>query len=365
MTPIEKILIGKIENEGPVSLETFMEMALGHPEHGYYRTRDPFGAKGDFTTAPEVSQMFGELIGLWCADLWMQMGKPENFILSECGPGRGTLMADALRAARSVHGFSQAVEIHLIETSPFLREKQKKTIHTYSPHFHENIEGLRNVQRGRPLILIANELLDALPIRQFSWRDRQWKERLVNYKIDMGFHFIWKNSSLPHTPLFEPEENAICEIGLARDAFVRDAAALTKNGGAALFIDYGYMKTAPGDTLQALKDHKFEDVLDNIGEADITAHVNFETCTREAGEQGAEVFGPVTQGRFLLSLGLAQRSEALIQSVSAGMKDSIGAQNTVQEIKSAVLRLSSPSEMGQLFKVLCVSHDKSIRPAGF
>ncbi len=365
MTPLEKILAETIAQRGPVTIETFMTLTLGHPEHGYYITRDPLGRGGDFTTAPEISQMFGELIGLWCADLWMQMGRPGKFILTEAGPGRGTLMADLLRAGRSVPGFIEAAEIHLIETSPALREKQAHALEGFNPHFHDTLDGLKTPQA--PVILIANEFLDALPVRQFAWIGAAWKERAVGFTEGTGFQYVWipaPEENLENLPR-EPQEGEIYEIGSARDAFVKDAVDLTKHGGTALFIDYGYTKSAPGDTLQAVRDHRFHNALEMIGEADLTAHVNFETAACVAREEGANVFGPVTQGRFLLSLGLSERTQALINAVSARLRDGPEAQNAVQDIKSAALRLSGPAGMGQLFKVLCVSHDKTLRPSGF
>lgn len=365
MTPLEKILIEKIAAHGPLNIEAFMSLALGHPERGYYITRDPLGRGGDFTTAPEISQMFGELIGLWCADLWMQIGRPAKFILAEAGPGRGTLMADLMRAGRSVPGFIEAAEIHLIETSPALREKQAKALEGFKLRFHDTLDGLKTPQG--PVILIANELLDALPVRQFAWIGTAWKERAVGFTEGAGFRYVWiepppdATNALPQNP----QEGEIYETGAVRDAFVKDAAALTKQGGAALFIDYGHTKSAPGDTLQAVRDHRFHNALEMIGEADLTAHVDFETAARAARDGGAHVFGPVTQGRFLLALGLSERTQALINAVSARLRDGPEAQNAVQDIKSAALRLSGPAGMGQLFKVLCVSHDKTLRPSGF
>lgn len=366
MKPLEKILIEQIARNGPLDLEAFMNLALCHAEYGYYKTRDPFGEGGDFITAPEISQMFGELIGLWAADLWMQMGRPQKFILAEAGPGRGTLMADALRACKLVSGFTQAAEIHLIETSPVLREKQKKRVDTYSLVFHDDLAGLKSVQKGAPLILIANELLDALPVRQFSWQGGQWHERRVDYSPSRKFNFVWTPAlAIDGTLPTEVQKDMIYEIGQARSDFVAQTAELVEQGGAALFIDYGYTKTAPGDTLQAVKNNAYHDILSDIGMADITAHVNFEACAKAAEEKGGRVFGPVTQGRFLLSLGLAERAQALIKSALDFSGDGTENRNRVQDIKSAVLRLSSPSEMGQLFKVMCVTHDKNLRPAGF
>ncbi len=362
MNPLEQILAARIASEGPLDVGTFMELTLGHPEHGYYRTRDPLGRGGDFITAPEISQIFGELIGLWAADLWRQMGSPKKLIILECGPGRGTLMADALRAAKSIKGFIDSLEIHLLETSPTLRQLQKQTLSDYTIHFHEK---LPLDTGGIPVIMIGNEFLDALPVRQLIRRGQAWAERAIVFAPEEGFAFTEKSCGVSVKDLGMPhaEEGDIVEISPARDAFIQHTLNLLKAGGVALIIDYGHIKSAPGDTLQAIRDHKYAEILKDIGEADLTAHVDFERLSQVARKAGAWVYGPVTQSHFLLSLGLAQRSETLIRALETTRSPS--AESSLKEMKSAVLRLSGPAGMGQLFKAICITHDRTLRPAGF
>lgn len=355
-------MAARIKAQGPLDIGTFMEMALAHPEHGYYRNRDPLGRGGDFTTAPEMSQMFGELIGLWAVDLWRQMGSPDKFILMECGPGRGTLMADALRAAKTVKGFSEAAEVHLLETSPVLRRIQKQTLSEYALQFHEEWPP---DTKGLQVILIANEFLDALPVRQLVRRGEGWGERVVTHTEGQGFAFIERplKEEIEENRMPQAKEGEVVEISPARDAFIAQTNQLLKGGGAALFIDYGHLKSAPGDTLQAVRNHQYADVLKDIGQADLTAHVDFERIKRLSKKAGAAVLGPITQSRFLLSLGLAERAQALMHSAQA--THSPAGKNALEEIKSAALRLSGPAGMGQLFKAICITHDRSLTPAGF
>ncbi len=364
MNPLEKLLAARIAAEGPVDVGTLMDMALGHPEHGYYRNRDPLGRGGDFTTAPEISQIFGELIGVWVADIWHQMGSPKKMVLMECGPGRGTLMVDALRATKRMAKFQDSLEIHLLETSPVLRELQKKNLHGHTLHFHEKFP---EQKFGSPVIIIGNEFLDALPVRQLVRRGSGWVERAIIVAPDRGFAFTEIPSySHEHTGKYawpEAREGEIVEVSPARDAFIKNVLQALGGGGGALFIDYGHTKSAPGDTLQAVRAHKYTDVLKNIGQADLTAHVDFDSISRLSQEAGAAVFGPITQSRFLLSLGLTERAETLMRTAQA--THSPAEQNALEEIKSAVLRLSGPAGMGQLFKAICMTHDPSLRPAGF
>ena len=362
MTPLEKILIDKIRSHGPINIATFMEQVLCHPEFGYYTSRDPLGRSGDFITAPEISQMFGELMGLWAADLWHQMGKPSEVVLFECGPGRGTLMADMLRVAKKVPEFAEAIKIHLLETSPVLREKQRQAVKGQEIVFHDDLP-VRAL--GAPVILIANEFLDALPVRQLIRNGQNWDERTVAVDSEKGLIFSQKPlppgeyKNLPQTA----RDGEIFEISPAQDDFTRKTCNMLKAGGAGLFIDYGYTKSAPGDTLQAVRNHRYVDVLEEIGQADLTAHVNFERLAHVAQEEGAKIHGPVTQSRFLLSLGLAERAENLIKTAQSAHSPSD--ENSLQNIKSAVLRLSGPTGMGQLFKAICLTHDRTLKPAGF
>lgn len=335
-----------IQHNGPMNIATFMGQVVSY----YYNSRDPFGADGDFTTAPEVSQMFGELLGAWVADCWMQIGQPANFMLVECGPGRGTLMADALRATKQVPGFHEAAQIHLIEMSDVLKEKQKLAIEGFAVEWHDSLETL---PEGVPLILLANEFLDALPIRQFQFADGQWQERVVGLNGSEKLH-LGLAPALDGPSDFASEGD-VKEVSQAVQSFVSDVCErLKKQGGTALFIDYGYTQGhGHGDTLQALKKHRFVDVLENIGEADLTAHVDFGALA--VAEKGLGVFGPIEQGPFLQKLGISQRAAMLKQNANEKQGD---------DIDAALKRLTAPNEMGALFKVLAFASD-NIHPAGF
>jgi NADH dehydrogenase [ubiquinone] 1 alpha subcomplex assembly factor 7 len=346
------ILKQQIAVHGPVDVGTFMALALGHPQHGYYMTRDPFGAKGDFTTAPEISQMFGEMIGAWVADIWMQMGSPAAFTLLECGPGRGTLMADMMRATRHVPGFHAACGIHFLEMSPVLKQAQARAMTGFTPQWHES---LANVPSDRPMIVIANEFLDALPIRQYHKTDDGWFERMIDVQED-ALVFV---SGAPVPPGWMPVApvGSIVEVSPARQSFVSDLAGrIAQTGGAALLIDYGHARSAPGDTLQALYKHTSVPVLEHVGEADVTAHVDFDPLAKVAADAGLAVHGPVGQGDFLKASGIEQRATILKRNASA---------EQAEAIEKALHRLTDSREMGVLFKVMGIVHGQNIRPAGF
>jgi NADH dehydrogenase [ubiquinone] 1 alpha subcomplex assembly factor 7 len=330
----------------------FMALALGHPRHGYYITRDPFGGGGDFVTAPEISQMFGELAGAWAADMWAQMGRPGSFVLLECGPGRGTLMADALRATKKVAGFHDAARIVLLETSPALRAVQARALAGFAVDWAADIDDPA-IPAGVPVIAIANEFLDALPVRQFVKRGALWHERVVGIADDaLAFGL-----SPPVEPPIKTDGDApdgIYEIAPARNEFVRALARrLRAHGGAALLVDYGYERSAPGDTLQAVRAHGYVPVLDDPGMADITAHVDFQAIAAAARGEGAIVHGPAAQGDFLRALGIGIRAEML-----KGRGDPAA-------IEAAVRRLTDAAEMGTLFKVMALCAGEDTRPAGF
>lgn len=356
------VLLGRIALAGPLTVADYMAEALGHPRHGYYVTRDPFGTAGDFTTAPEVSQMFGELIGLWCAVVWQAMGRPDPVHWVELGPGRGTLMADAQRAARGVPDFRRAARLHLVETSPVLRQVQARALAgTEAPHGPVWHAELASVPSG-PIILIANEFLDALPIRQFEHTAAGWCERLVAAD-PQGDGLAWTLSPpmarppmLPAAALAAPV-GVIAEVSPAIIGLV-DAVGrrVAETGGAALFIDYGHARSAPGDTLQAVRGHAYHDVLADPGHADVTAHVDFETVGRVGREAGAHVLGPVNQGDFLERLGIAARAEMLIATATPAQAEAI---------RSARHRLTAPEAMGTLFKVVALQHRDLPTPPGF
>lgn len=335
MSALADILKNEITAQGPLSVARFMELALGHPEYGYYMKKDPFGAGGDFTTAPEISQMFGEVIGAWAADVWAQMGRPPELALLECGPGRGTLMADILRATQGVSGFCAAARVHLLEMSPVLREKQRAVLGDYDVAWHADLAAF---DFDGPVIAIANEFLDALPVHQFIGG----QERKIDFEPARGFYFM-------------PESGEISEKAPARDEFVKSLSAKIKTqGGAALLIDYGHVKSGPGDTLQALYKHKYVPVFEHIGDADITAHVDFESIARAAAEAGMDVHGPAMQGAFLSALGIEARAAYLKAKTP----------DKALEIENSLQRLVASDQMGALFKVMCLSHG-NIRPAGF
>jgi len=317
-----------IRHEGPIPVARFMAEANAH----YYATRDPFGAAGDFTTAPEISQMFGELIGLWLVEVWRGMGRPAPVRLVELGPGRGTLMADALRAARLDPAFLAATELHFVETSPALIGAQRARLPQarHAGDFAEVPDG--------PLLLVANEFFDALPIRQFVRVGTAWRERRVG--LD-GERFVFT------------ESGELSETAPAREAAMAEVARrVAAFGGAALVVDYGHARSAPGDTLQAVRGHRFHDPLVAPGEADLTAHVDFEALAAAARAEGAAVHGPVGQGAFLHALGIEARAAALRPKGGAA-------------VDAALTRLTGDDAMGSLFKVLSLTSPDLLPPPGF
>lgn len=358
LTPLAEILRARIRDGGPVDIGAFMDLALGHPAHGYYITRDPLGAKGDFTTAPEISQMFGELLGAWAADMWIKLGAPDPFSLIECGPGRGTLMADALRATARVPGFHAALRVHLVETSPALRERQEAALKDCAPLWHERFG---DIPSDRPFILLANEFLDALPVRQIVKTDAGWAERVVTLDANGDFIFGLAPSApefLASLVRFAARTGDVAEISPARVAFVRDVCRRMKaQKGAALFVDYGYDKAAPGETVQAVKNHAFAPVLCDIGNADLTAHVDFGAIVETASAEGIGIAGPAGQGDFLTRLGIRARAEALMQAAKSPAQ--------AREIETALDRLVNPARMGGLFRTLALYEGAEQPPEGF
>ncbi len=328
---LQPIIAEHIRAKGKISVAEYMSLCLAHPEFGYYMRKDPFGANGDFTTAPEISQIFGELLGLWCAHAWALMGRPKRIALVEIGPGRGTLMADMLRASRIQPGFHETLTLHLVETSPLLRETQEKKLHDlkFPKFWHESVDSLPDL----PTIIMANEFFDALPIHQFIKTKEGEVERHVALN-DAGEIY------------FTPAGDVVREsCPLALEIVRKLSAHLIKNNGAALFIDYGYSKGSTGDTLQALLAHQFYEVLATPGEADLTAHVDFQSIAQAAQKQGIGVMGPVAQGIFLDRLGAEIRMQQLLQNASEGQRETI---------LSGYQRLVMPDAMGHLFKVLAL-----------
>jgi SAM-dependent MidA family methyltransferase len=342
--------------EGPLTVERYMALCLGHPAHGYYMTRDPFGTDGDFTTAPEVSQMFGELIGLWAAEVWRLMGAPRPFRLIELGPGRGTLMSDLLRAARIVPGLLEAADIHLVETSPALKARQQEKLSS-APVPVTWHAALSEVQAG-PAIVVANEFFDALPIRQYVRTEGGWCERLVGLGEDEGLSFGLAAEADARLPHMGNIGDVLEWAGVALDIVQDLAARLVGQGGAALLIDYGHSASAFGDTLQAVKRHAFSDPLSEPGEADLTVHVDFARLTEAARSWGAAVHGSIPQSDFLRALGIEARAKALQANATA---------DQAADVESALHRLTdaAPAGMGSLFKVIAISHPNLTGLPGF
>jgi SAM-dependent MidA family methyltransferase len=345
-----------IATNGPITVERYMELALAHPELGYYMNRDPFGAEGDFTTAPEISQMFGELLGLWAAEVWASMGRPNPIRLIELGPGRGTLMSDALRAARIVPDFRAAVDVTLIETSPVLANIQYEALLSSGAPIAWRAT-LSEAPNG-PAIILANEFLDALPVRQFVRRGGRWRERTV--RLDQSGRLAFGLATNPEPYIkAEAEEGAILEVNAVGHRFMFELGVrLVKQGGAALFIDYGHGVTGVGDTLQALRAHHMVDPLVDPGEADLTAHVDFAAMARSAQATGASVYGPIDQGDFLRALGIDVRTRALAERAPPDRAD---------EFEEARRRLvgKRDGEMGALFKAMVVANRSAPPPPGF
>jgi len=348
VTPLEHLLRQMIAAEGPIRLDRYMGLCLGHPQHGYYMTRDPFGAAGDFVTAPEISQIFGELIGIWCAIQWQAMGSPGAFHLIELGPGRGTLMSDALRAGKVMPGFVPAAQVHLVEMSPVLRKLQHDKLGSLA-RWHGSLSG---VPEG-PAIIIANEFFDAIPIRQFEWRQGHCFERYVGLGepgLTIGLTPIKDGSQIVSD---ETGDGLIVEDGGMRYAIAAEIGArLAAAPGVALIIDYGHMRSAAGDTLQAVREHEFVDILDRPGEADLTAHVDFEALGKAIAAAGARTHGPITQRQFLLAMGLEERVRSLAAKAGASAGE-------------AGDRLAGEAQMGNLFKVLTATSPGLATPYPF
>lgn len=348
-TPLARKLRSEIAANGPLSVARFMDTCLADPEHGYYRTRDPLGARGDFTTAPEISQIFGELIGLWCIDVWQSMDAPDPFCLIELGPGRGTLMADAMRAGKVVPDFGNAARVHLVETSPVLRELQQSSLADYTPQWHE---AFADTPSGATIV-VANEFLDALPIRQLVHRSGEWLERCVG--TDRNGNFVFCESDEPCADHHQipagttkiAREGEIAEVRPAVTVLIEEIMArAAADPMVALFVDYGHDRSAPGDTFQAVSGHGYTDPLISPGECDLTAHVDFHQLAETASAAGLGVHGPLSQRDFLLSLGFAQRCERLMKNAD---------KKTARAIECGAQRLVDPAQMGTLFKVLALS----------
>ena len=355
MNDLERELRAMIADEGPLSVERYMQLCLQHPEHGYYTTREAIGRAGDFITAPEVDQMFGELLGLWAAQVWLDAGAPSPVRLVELGPGRGTLMADALRATRMVHGFHDALTVDMVETSPRLEATQRAALTGVTPPvvWHRTID---EVPAG-PALILANEFFDALPVRHYMRGTQGWHERVVG---------IGEDGRLAFGATGEPvdldgaagQPGQVLEVGHAGlRAMEALASRIAAQGGALLVCDYGHAASGLGETLQAVRGHAYADPLADLGEADLTAHVDFAALARTAAAAGASAHGPVEQGVFLQRLGIGARAESLRRRADARQSEAID---------TALHRLASPeSSMATIFKVLAVTQRGAPTPPGF
>lgn len=340
-TELEKLIHHIISLNGPMSVEAYWNLCLSHPEHGYYTMRDPLGQAGDFTTAPEISQLFGEMIGIWAIEQWHKLGQPKAIYIVECGPGRGTLMADILRIGKVIPEFLKAAQIHLIETSPSLRAKQGEALKGHQVVWHEDLATLPN---NAPLIVIGNEFLDALPIRQYVMKDGDWFERMVGIGED-GLVFCLSPSpcadalslSLQGVGLREK----VVEISQSRENFINDISARIKTqSGAGLMIDYGHDVSQIGDTFQAVKNHEYADVLRDCGEVDLTSHVDFGRL-KNISEQSGLTVTLQSQRDFLIRMGIIERAEQLKQKS--------------ETVESGLYRLTDDDKMGELFRVMEIS----------
>ncbi|WP_337996858.1 class I SAM-dependent methyltransferase [Oleispirillum naphthae] len=345
-------LAARIRAEGPMPLAAFMGEAVA----AYYRRERVFGAAGDFVTAPEISQIFGELIGIWFALRWHAAGRPARFPLVECGPGRGALISDALRAARSVPGFADAIELHLVETSPTLAAAQAEALAGFPATWHADLETLPD----GPLHLVANEFLDALPVTQFVFRGGAWRERRVGL-FRQDFAFVDGPEAAPPAEMLSrlppPREGEIFETAPAAESFVATVAArIAASGGAALVFDYGHAESGFGDTVQAVSRHRYVQPLADPGEVDLTAHVDFARIAETARAHGAAAFGPADQGVWLVAMGLPTRLTVLLRQATP---------EQTEELVAGTRRLTEPHAMGRLFKTLALLPVSAAPPEGF
>ena len=356
MNALGERIAALIAAQGPISVAQFMTLALHDAQGGYYATRDPFGRGGDFITALEISQMFGEMLGLWCGQVWTDQGCPKNTRLVELGPGRGTLMADALRVLKRVPGFLDDVELVLVEASPTLRDIQRERLKDsgatirWSTHFEV---------QDSPLLLLANEFFDALPVRQYVKTPRGWCERMVIVKDgELDFALapqITPAVAIPASRAGAPDggvyETAPAAISLTEEI----SRIIAAHGGAALLIDYGYADAGFGETLQAVRDHRFAPILADPGASDLSAHVDFAALTEAARHGGAQIFGPRPQGGFLEGLGIHVRARRLVQAHPS----------EAENLSKAVARLTAPDQMGNLFRAMALMPPSAPPPPGF
>jgi NADH dehydrogenase [ubiquinone] 1 alpha subcomplex assembly factor 7 len=359
--PLDAEIRRRIARDGPMSISAFMTLCLYDPEHGYYPHRDPLGAAGDFVTAPEISQMFGELIGLWAVEVWREMGSPDPIQVIELGPGRGTMMLDVLRAARAVADFRRAARVHLIEVSPALQQRQGETLRGVQDvpvRWHKTLGG---APLG-PAIILANEFFDALPVNQAEKRPTGWHERRITVNAGGEFAFTVSPEPLEGFKTNLPPSVVKAPVGeifeWRSDQWATDLAQRVLGGGAALVIDYGHARSSTGDTFQAVRSHRFASPLGMPGRTDLTAHVDFAAMARAARAAGARIHGPVEQGELLKRLGIETRASAL---------QAVAPEDKRAGIAEAMVRLVSTGQanMGTLFKAMAISAPQSGDLPGF
>jgi len=349
MTDLSAILMSQIARSGPISIAEFITQCLLHPEHGYYTTHQPIGAAGDFVTAPEISQMFGEMLGLCLAQTWLDQGAPAQFTLAELGPGRGTLMADILRATRGVAGFHKAANVVLVEASPSLRETQQKTLQGYDVTWAQNVTEFPT----QPLFLVANEFFDCLPISQYIRTPEGWQEQMITAK-DGALGFMLGRAA-PVELFKDAPMGTVLETCPAVAAIITDIARIiATHGGVALVLDYGDLHPL-GDTLQAVQNHRKVDPLENCGASDLTAHVNFGALIK-AANAFTQTSAMIPQGVLLERLGMTARAQSLAAKLQG---------TALENHITAHRRLTHPDEMGQLFKALAITRKGARQPAGF
>ena len=348
----------KIARDGPLSVATYMRLCLTDPDNGYYTTSQSIGRDGDFITAPEVSQVFGELIGLFFADYWHRSGSPQSVRLIELGPGRGTLMADLLRAAKTLPGFAGSLDVDLVEVSWTLRREQRKSLETsgHLPSWHDSIESIPD---DKPTFLVANEFFDALPVKQYVRKGTGWHDRLITWDPAGGRLAFTTSAARQRGDIasIDAQDGDVIEgCPDAGDIAAHIGRRIVRNGGVALFIDYGYEGPAVGDTLQAVRAHRYADPLDDPGQVDLTAHVDFTPLKSAADEVGAVAWGPVAQGTFLRRLGLEERLAVLAANKSKEVQSSL---------RVAAERLAGSRQMGRLFKAVALTSPTGPEPSGF
>ncbi len=363
MSALKQRLIARIRRLGPITVADYMAECLTGARTSYYRSGDPLGRGGDFVTAPEISQMFGELIGAWLAERWQALGSPPRVVLAELGPGRGSLMADALRATRRLAGFHDAIALHLVEINETLRARQAEAIAAVAPQLRPRWHaGFADLPSGdAPLLLVANEFFDALPIRQLQRTPTDWRERMIDADEQDALRFVLAPGPSPLAALLPADTQAarpadVAEISTASLALMQAIAErIVSHRGAALIVDYG-RSGALGMSLQAVAGHRRAEPLDAPGQADLSALVDFGALARVARQAGAAAWGPVGQGELLTALGIGLRAQAL--------KARTGVQGAAA-VDAARTRLIAPDQMGTLFKALAVTDRAQTAPAGF